>query len=206
MTHFGNSLMAAAIAAMLSTAAGAQVQTSKSVATGTPEITTTVERGEVVRVSGNNLIVKMPDGTVRDFPDIPESATVNVGGQPFGIHNLRPGMKLQRTITTTSTPAVITTVATVRGNVFQVMAPSSVILTLEDGTNQKFTIPKDQKFNVDGQVLDAFGLKKGMVVVATKIIEVPETQVAVERSVTGALPALAALPSDQPILILRAQK
>ncbi len=39
--------------------------------------------------------------------------------------------------------------------------------------NQQFKIPKDQKFNVDGQETDAFGLKKGMKVSATKIVEVP---------------------------------
>ena len=62
---------------------------------------TTVERGEVVYVSGNDLVVKMDDGQIRNFSDVPESARVTVGGQQLSIHDLKPGMKLERTITTT---------------------------------------------------------------------------------------------------------
>jgi hypothetical protein len=65
-------------------------------------------------------------------------------------------MKLQRTITTTATPKTITTVQNVKGKIWYVNPPVSVILTLEDGTNQQFKIPKGQKFNVDGQMLDAW--------------------------------------------------
>jgi hypothetical protein len=43
----------------------------------------------------------------------------------------------------------------VTGKVWRVSPPNSVILTLEDGTNQSFNIPKGQKFNVDGQETDA---------------------------------------------------
>ena len=48
-----------------------------------------------------------------------------------------------------------------------------MILTLEDGTNQQFKIPNGQKFMVNGQMTDAWGLKKGMTVSATKVVEEP---------------------------------
>lgn len=197
--HISSIVMAAATAAILSTGAGAQVQKTQSVDGGRPTVTTTVERGEVVRVSGNNLIVKMDDGVIRDFPNIPENAKVSVDSQELTIHDLKPGMKLQRTITTTSTPRLVTTVETVTGKVFAVTPPLSVILTLDDGTNQKFEIPKDQKFNIDGQMVDAFGLRKGMVVSATKVVEAPETEVSEQRKVTGTVPAP---PADGPILLI----
>ena len=200
--HISNALMAAAIAAILTTWASAQVQTTKSVESGQPTITTTVERGEVVRVSGNDLIVKMQDGTIRHFPNIAESARANVDGRELSIHDLKPGMKLQRTITTATTPRLITTVQTVKGRVFEVTPPLSVILTLDDGTNQKFEIPKGQKFNIDGQLVDAFGLRKGMVVSATKVVEAPETVVAQQRRVKGTQPPPQAPPADEPILII----
>jgi hypothetical protein len=41
-------------------------------------------------------------------------------------------MKLQRTITTTTIPQIITTVQTVKGRVFSVQPPNSVVLTLEN--------------------------------------------------------------------------
>ncbi len=63
-----------------------------------------------------------------------------------------------------------------------------MILTLENGTNQSFKIPKDQKFKVNGEMVDAFGLRKGMVVTATKIVEVPASVTSQEKSVSGTMP------------------
>ena len=118
-----------------------------------------VERDKVVTVAGNDLVVKMEDGTIPHFPNVSESARVTVDGQQLGIHDLKPGMKLQRAITTTATPQTITTVQAVTGKVWYVNPPNSVILTMENGTNQSFKIPNGQKFNVDGRMVDAFGLR-----------------------------------------------
>src|SRR4030088_1481454 len=156
----------------------AQVQTETSTTAEKGTVATQVESGEVVTVSGNDLVVKMADGTIRHFANVPESARATVDGQQLGIHDLKPGMKLQRTITTTTTPKTITTVQSVTGTVWFVSPPNSVILTLEDGKNQQCKIPKNQKFNVDGEMVDAWGLKKGMKIAATKVVEVPETVVA----------------------------
>ena len=176
-----------------------QVQTTKSTETHAPSVTTTVARGEVVYVSGNQLVVKMEDGTMRDFPNVPESARVTVNGQQMGIHDLKPGMKLEKTITTTTTPKTITTVQTVTGKVWHVNAPSSVILTLEDGTNQQFKVPKGQMFMVNGNKTDVFGLRKGMKVSATKVVEESATEVAQHHSLAGTMPPPP--PPDAPILI-----
>jgi hypothetical protein len=115
----------------------------------------------------------MADGTIRHIANVPESARVTVDGKQLGIHDLKPGMTLQRTITTTTTPKVITTTQSVTGTVWHVQPPLSVILTMEDGKNQEFKIPKGQKFNVDGQMVDAWGLKKGMKVSATLTGQMP---------------------------------
>jgi LPXTG-motif cell wall-anchored protein len=176
-----------------------QVQTSQTTATHAPSVATTVERGEVVYVSGNQLVVKMDDGTLRDFPNVSESAKVSVNGQMLGIHDLKPGMKLEKTITTTTTPKTITTVQTVTGKVWHVNAPSTVILSLQDGTNQSFKIPKGQEFMVNGKKTDVFGLRKGMMVSATKVVEEPMTEVAHDTKLMGSLPPPP--PPDQPILI-----
>lgn len=187
-------------------ALNAQVQTESTTTHGQATHAITVERAEVVMVDGNDLIVKMEDGQIRHFANVSESARVDVDGQQLGIHDLKPGMKLQRTITTTATPRTITTVQSVTGKVWHISPPSSVILTLEDGTNQSFKIPKGQKFNVDGQTLDAFGLKKGMKISATKVVEVPETVVTEEKRLTGKLPPPPPPPpADVPILVAAAE-
>jgi len=175
---------------------GAQVQTTTTTTAGETRYNVTVNRGEVYAVDGNDLIVKMEDGTFRHFPNVPESARATVDGKQLGIHDLKPGMKLQRTIVTTETPMIVTTIETVTGKVWHVNPPNTVILTLENNTNQQFKIPKNQKFNVDGQMVDAFALRKGMNVTATKIVEVPTVVVAREQSVTGTSPHAPAPPKE----------
>src|SRR3954451_18056292 len=86
-------VLALSIVCMAIVAMGAaQVQTETSATEGQPQVTTNVERGEVVSVNGNNLIVKTEDGQIKDFPDIPESARVTVNGQQLSVHELKPGM------------------------------------------------------------------------------------------------------------------
>ena len=202
-TNLWLAIAVALISMGFAASAGAQVQTETSSSTGQATKTVTVERGEVVSVTGNDLFVKMENGDIRHFPNVPESARVTVDGQQLGIHDLKPGMKLQRTITTTSTPKTVTTVETVTGTVFWVSPPSAVSLRLEDGTVQQFKIPKGQKFTIDGKETDAFGLRKGMKVSATRITESPEVVVSQQRKVTGTAPTPP--PADVPILVAKAQ-
>ena len=182
-------LAAGALCLAFAVATVAQVQTQTTTTSGPATKAVTIESGEVVAVEGNNLFVKMSDGTLRDFPNIPASARVNVDGKQLGVHELQPGMKLQRTTVTSTTPQVVTTIQTVTGKVWHVNPPIYVILTLENGENQGFKIPDGQKFTVDGQEKDAWGLKKGMNVTATKIVETPVTSVSQHTQVTGTIPA-----------------
>jgi hypothetical protein len=179
----------------------AQVQTQTFTTAGQPTTEVKVDRGTVLLVDGNDLVVKAEDGHLVHFANVPESTRFTVDDQQLGIHDLNPGMKLERTITTTTTPQTITTVKHVTGTVWSVNPPNSVILTLEDGKNQAFKIPEGQKFNIDGQITDAWGLQKGMKVSATKVTEVPETVVEQEKTVTGTMLA-PDLPADLPILIV----
>jgi LPXTG-motif cell wall-anchored protein len=202
-TRIGLVLGAGAICLAFAARTSAQVQTTTSATHGKATKEVQVEHGEVLVVEGNDLIVKMEDGSIRHFPNIPESDRITVDGKSLGIHDLKPGMKLQRTITTTTTPKTVTTVQSVTGKVFHVSPPNSVILTLDDGTNQSFKIPKGQKFNINGNETDAFGLKKGMKISATKIVEEPMTVVEHQREVTGKMPPPPPPPpADVPILVV----
>jgi len=179
-----------------------QVQTTTSTKAGPSTQEVKVERGEIVYVGDHELIVKMEDGSLRHISNIPDSAKAIVDGKEVGIRDAKVGMKLEKAITTTTTPKTITTVKSVTGKVWHVTPPNSVILTLEDGTNQQFKIPKNQKFNVDGQMVDAWGLKKGMKVSATKVVEEPVTVVEHQAQVTGSMPPPPPPPApEQPILV-----
>jgi hypothetical protein len=187
---------------LLSIPAAAQVQTEKSEALGETTKTVQVQRGEVVYVSGNSLIVKMENGELEHFNNIPDSATVSVDGQQLNVHQLKVGMKLEKQTITSSTPKVVTTVETVTGKVFHVQPPNTVILTMDNNENQSFNIPKGQKFMINGQETDAFGLKKGMVVNAQRVREVPETVVTQETKRTGTMPPPPPPPkADIPLLV-----
>lgn len=194
--------LAVAVAGLILNAnVSAQVRTETYTTKGQPTTEVKVDRGTVLLVEGNDLVVKAEDGHLVHFANVPESTRVTVDGQQLGIHDLKPGMNLERTITTTTTPETITTVKHVTGTVWSVNPPSSVILTLEDGKNQAFKIPDGQRFNIDGQITDAWGLQKGMKVEATKVTEVPETVVDQERTVTGTTPPPDP-PTDLPILVV----
>jgi len=183
-----NSLLAGAALLALTLTAQAQVKTKTEVQKGAATKQVKVERGEVVYVSGNSCVIKAEDGTLRHFDNVPESVTVTVDGKQLNIHQIKVGMKIERQTITTTVPKTITTVKTVSGTVFYVQAPNTVILTMDNGKNQRFKIPKGQKFNIDGQEVDAFGLRQGMKVNAQQVTEVPITEVSQQVSRTGTMP------------------
>jgi hypothetical protein len=178
-------------------ATNAQVKTQSNTIHGPATKTISVDRGEVVYASGSDLVLKKEDGTIMHLSNVSESATVD--GKEVALDNLKPGMKLERTITTTSTPRTITTIETVNGKVWHVNPPRYVILTLDDGTNHQFDLPSDHKVIVDGKVVDAWHLKKGMKISATRVIEAPSNVVAQQSELTGAAPTAASLPANEPV-------
>jgi hypothetical protein len=150
------------------------------------QVETKVDRGEVVYVSGNDLVVKMEDGQIRHVT-VPEGATAVVDGKTITVKDLKPGMKLTRAITTTSTPRTVTTTRTISGKVWSVMG-NNVILTLPSGENKQYKVPDGTKFKIDGQDKTVFDLRKGMNVSATVVTTAPEVVVTQQRAVTGTAP------------------
>jgi hypothetical protein len=165
----------------------AQVKTQTTEHPGQVNKQVTVERGEVVYVAGNELVVKMENGEIRHFT-VPDGAKAMVDGRELTLQELQPGMKLERTITTTSTEKTVRTVKTGTGTVIFVNPPLSVTLQFEDNSVQNFKVPKNTKFTIEGQEKTVFDLRKGMKVTATRIIEVPSVEVASARHVSGSAP------------------
>lgn len=182
---------------VIATTAMAQDTTKTQVTAGTSSTTTSVERGEVVYVSGNDLVVKMDTGEFRHV-NVPDSARATVDGKELSVHDLKPGMKLQRTITTTTTPKTVTTIRSVQGTVWAVNPPSSLILSFPEGPNKTYNVPKDQKFVIDGKTYSAFELKKGMKVAATVVSEATNNVVSQTRQTTGTAPVAAPPPPPPP--------
>ena len=191
-------LMTAGLVSLAISPIGMAQDTSKTqVVTGTATSTTTVEKGEVVYVSGNDLVVKMDTGEIRHM-NVPDTARATVDGKELSVHDLKPGMKLQRTITTTTTPKTVTTIRSIQGTVFAVIPPSNLILSFPEGGNKSYNVPKDQKFVIDGKTYSAFELKKGMKISATVVSEASDVAVTETRRATGTAPAAAAPPPPPP--------
>ena len=104
--------------------------------TSTAQTTTTstqVKQFEVIAVSGNDLIVQLPEGT-REIR-VPDDFRFTVDGQQLSARQLKAGMKGTATITTTTTvtPVVVTEVK--NGEVMQ-SSGSSLLVRTEQGFRQ----------------------------------------------------------------------
>jgi hypothetical protein len=154
--------------------------------------TTTTEKisGEVVKVDGNTLLVKMSTGELRTFSNIPDSRRAIVDGKEVGVRDLQPGTKLTATITKTMTPVTTRTVTVKTGTVWFVSG-TTVILTHPDGKNKQYTVKDDYKFNVNGQPATVFDLRQGMTVAAEKIVEEPTMEITTDSRVVGTTPGAA---------------
>jgi len=190
-----------AVCVILTIAMAAQVQTETTVQTGAPTEQVQVNGAEVVYVAGNDLVIKMDNGQIEHVV-VSNEVTVTVEGKELNVHDLKPGMRLQQTITTTSTPTTVTTVKTVEGTVSQVRPPNFLTLTLADGTRQRFRIPSGQKFAINGKETDAFGLRDGMKLSATAITEASGLTTKQEVERTGQLPAPPATPPIRSALLI----
>jgi hypothetical protein len=192
------------VCAVLVLSGNAQTHTKTTTTSGKVTQQVKVDRAEVVLVSGNDLVLRMEDGTIRHIADVPDTFRAVVDGKEIGVYDLKAGMTLERTTTITITPKIVTTVETVKGRVWHVNPPHYVFLIMEDGSNQRFEIPKGQKFNVEGQTVDAWGLKPGMNITATKVVEFTANEIEQQRKLTGSMPPPPAVPpADAPILIAK---
>jgi LPXTG-motif cell wall-anchored protein len=190
--------------ALISGGVWAQDTSTMTTMKGASTYETTVKSGTVIYVSGNELLVRLPDGTAEHFVVSP-SQTFTVDGKQMTIHDLKPGTHLTQTITTKTTPKTVITTRTIDGKVWHVSPPSYVILTLPDGTNKQYNVPKGQMFTINGQQDTVFQLKKGMTVSATVVTEEPVTEVSHHRSVTGVMPSqpkAAAVPDSAVAVLL----
>lgn len=203
---FLRGVQGAALCIGFSTICMAQVQTTKTETLGEPTQQVTIESGEITYVSGRTVVIKRDDGSLEEFDNVPDSVTFMVDGKPVDINNAHVGMKLEKQTVRTTTPKIVTTVETVTGKVFLVHAPKTVILTLENGENQRFTIPDGQKFTVDGRETNVWDLRKGMKVTAQRVTESPEVLVAEQIKRTGSAPAPPTPPvQGVPILVVVAR-
>ena len=99
----------------------------------TTTTSTQTKKFEVIGVDGNDLVVRLPEGT-REIK-VPDDFRFTVDGQQLAARDLKPGMKGTATITTktTVTPVVVTEVK--NGEVLQ-SSGNSILVRTEQGFKQ----------------------------------------------------------------------
>jgi|SRR5579872_6470685 len=186
--------------AMVAAGAWAQDATTTTVKHGESSYDTQVKNAEVVYVEGNDLVLRLENGKIEHLV-IPDSDKFTINGNEVTVHELQPGTRLTQTITTTTVPRYVTTIRTLKGKIWHVSKPNSVILTLPDGTNQRYTVPNHAKFN--GKAKSVFDLKKGMTLEATIITDDEHTVMEQTKSTAGVMPPPATPQEVGTLLIYR---
>jgi len=160
-----------------------------------------IKRGTVLHVYGNNLVVKMSDGTVKEF-DVPEGFTFNIDGKQVPVGDLKPGTMLTSAITTTETPREVEVTEFKSGTVLKV-AGTTLMVRMADGEVRRLNnVSRDQRFEVDGKQLRVEELREGMKlrakIVSTHSVVVTDTDRMVGGTAPQAPKPAAARPAAKP--------
>jgi hypothetical protein len=185
--QISNNFSALFFAAFTALLAQDMPKTTKERLHGAPVVKKEQLHGMVLYVEGNDLVVRMSNGRIREFK-VPASRKFLVNGREINADQLKPKTQLVATITTTSTPVTERTRTIGSGKVWW-LSGNTVILTLPNGENHTYTVNDSYRFVVDGKPTSVHDLRKGMTVSAEKIVEEPVTEITSDITVTGTAPA-----------------
>lgn len=102
----------------------------------TTSTTTQTKKFEVISVDGNQLVVKLPEGT-REMT-VPDDFRFTVDGRALSVHELKAGMSGTATITTKTTVTPVTVTEVKNGTVLHTLGQSIIVRTAE-GEVKQFT-------------------------------------------------------------------
>ena len=165
--------------------------------------TTQTKKFEVISVDGNQLVVRLPEGT-RQIT-VPDNFMFEVDGKQLSVGELKPGMKGTANITTKTTITPVTVTEVKNGTVMQASGASLIVKT-DEGI--KMFSPGDvEKRNVklsrDGTPLDFSTIHTGDKLTATivtthppKVVTEKQVQATLAREAAGgAAPTAGAAPA-----------
>lgn len=157
-----------------------------------------VKNFEIVAVQGNQLVVKLPEGTKE--LTVPEDFRFTVNGQQLPVSQLKPGMKGTATITTQTTVTPVSVTEVKNGTVYERAAGTITVQTPEGF--KRFTQGDMDKRGVkivkDGKPVKLEDLNKGDKLSATIVTSKPPrtmTRQEVQASVSEPAPPAAARAS-----------
>lgn len=161
--------------------------------------TTHIKNAEVVHVSNHQIVVRLESGKL-ELLNLPEDTKFQIDGNELAIHDLKPGTKLMQELHTVTIPQEVTTLRTVKGEVFRVNAPH-LILRFPDNTTKSYTVPDGIVFHIDGEDKTVFDLREGMDIDASVTTVAPQHVVSQHTVVTGEAPKESAVAFEGPLLL-----
>ena len=163
------------------------------------QTTTELKQGKVVAVAGNTLIIKTREGVYKQY-EVPDGFKFTLDGKQVGVAELKPGMRLTATITTTK-EVIPVSVTEERNAEVVAVAGNSLLLKGPKGV-RKYTWEQasDYKIVRDGQTITAADLKVGDRVTGLMITKmhpttVTETKVVAKEAAPAPAPVHAAAPA-----------
>ena len=158
-------------------AVGAAVWLTTALATAQTSTATQTKQFEVIAVDGNNVVVKLAEGT-RELT-VPEDFRFTVGGRQMSVHELTAGMTGTATITTRTTMVPVTATEIRNGTVVQ-SGGSRIVVRTDEGL-KSFTQGDVDKRGVkivrDGKPAQVSDFRAGDLLTATIITSLPPASV-----------------------------
>ena len=154
----------------------------------------TIDTAQVLYVSGNDAVLKMPDGSLRLF-ELSPGTSLTIDGKPGTAADLKPGMTLSHAKLNARTQADVTTVTQINGTILS-KSGRNLTLRLDDGTSKIYFVPYHATFNVNGKESSYDNVTKGSKISATVV----KTESMATRSSKSA--AVAQTPPQQGTLLI----
>ena len=173
-------------AAIRSVLCGALVCLTTDITAAQTSTTTETKKFQVIAVDGNQLVVRLPEGT-RELT-VPADFRFNVDGKALSVHELKPGMAGTATITTKTTVTPVTVTEVKNGTVTKALGTSIIVAT--EGGYKMFSQSDIDKRGVkimrEGQPVQISDLRENDRLTATIITSKPP-RVMTEREVSATL-------------------
>jgi hypothetical protein len=200
------SLVARAAAHLFVCAAVAALAWTQDISTSTVQhgpssFETKVRNADVIYVEGNDLVIKAVNGRLEHLV-VPDTDKFHIDGREASVYDLKPGMKLTETITTTTTPRYVKTIRTIEGKVWHVNPPQTVILRLPDDGQMTYKVPSHATFTINGKPQTVFELRKGMQFKATIVTDEPRTVIESVKHVVVQAPPSPVIPQEVGTLLI----
>jgi LPXTG-motif cell wall-anchored protein len=194
-----STVLGAALFAVAAFATAQQPSSTTSTQMGTPESTTThrVIHATVVSVNGNKVVGRDASGKATQYT-IPEGFKFQYEGKEIGVEDLKPGMKVSATVTTTTTMTPVTVTNIRKGKVLAVSGPT-IIVRGPNGIRRfsnEDADARNAKIMRDGQEISLSDLRPGDIFTAV-IVTKEAPKVVSEREAKAYVQGAPAAPAHE---------